>query len=117
MALKPTAATRRLRSFTTARRRALARLRKGLDLQWTPPNSRDALHERGRGRDAAAKTFDLPADRVGGNGQTSATIALGADLIARLKYSRGTSEDTAYWRVRPPSAWSKPPTEMTRRSA
>jgi len=27
-------------------RRALARLRKGLDVQWTPPRSRDELHER-----------------------------------------------------------------------
>lgn len=49
MALKPTATTRRRRSFTAARRRALARLRKGLDLQWTPPASRDALHDRGQG--------------------------------------------------------------------
>ena len=29
-----------------ARRRALARLRAGLDLGWTPPRSRDELHER-----------------------------------------------------------------------
>jgi predicted XRE-type DNA-binding protein len=36
------------KSFTTARRRALARLRKGLELQWTPSVSREALHERGR---------------------------------------------------------------------
>lgn len=39
----------RLRSFSSARRRAVARLRKGLDLQWTPPASRDALHDRGQG--------------------------------------------------------------------
>jgi hypothetical protein len=32
--------------FDNARRRALARLRGGLDLQWTPPESRDELHER-----------------------------------------------------------------------
>lgn len=32
--------------FDKARRRALARLREGLDLQWTPPRSRDELHER-----------------------------------------------------------------------
>ena len=29
-----------------ASRRALARLPEGLDLQWTPPKSRDELHER-----------------------------------------------------------------------
>ena len=29
-----------------ARRRAVARLRKGFDLGWTPPRSRDELHER-----------------------------------------------------------------------
>lgn len=29
-----------------ARPRALARLRTGYDLQWTPPRSRDELHER-----------------------------------------------------------------------
>lgn len=34
------------RSYEIARRRALARLRKGLDLGWTPPRSRDELHER-----------------------------------------------------------------------
>jgi predicted XRE-type DNA-binding protein len=49
MALKPKAASRQRRSFASAKRRALARLRKGLDLQWTPPGSRDALHDRGRG--------------------------------------------------------------------
>ena len=32
--------------FDEARRRALARLREGLNLQWTPPKSRDELHER-----------------------------------------------------------------------
>ena len=32
--------------FERARRRALARLRKGLDLRWTPPASRQELHER-----------------------------------------------------------------------
>src|SRR5262249_30197325 len=46
MALKPKATTRQRRSFTIASRRAVARLRKGLDLQWTPPASRDALHDR-----------------------------------------------------------------------
>jgi hypothetical protein len=34
------------KGFEMARRRALARLRKGLDLRWTPPRSRDELHER-----------------------------------------------------------------------
>jgi len=37
---------RERKSFERARRRALARLRKGLDLRWTPPRSRDELHER-----------------------------------------------------------------------
>jgi hypothetical protein len=32
--------------FDKARRRALTRLRQGLDLRWTPPKSRDELHER-----------------------------------------------------------------------
>jgi hypothetical protein len=32
--------------FERARRRALARLRKGLDLRWIPPKSRHELHER-----------------------------------------------------------------------
>src|SRR5688572_8645691 len=47
--LKPEAAPRQRKSFTSARRRALARLGKSVDLQWTPPASRDALHDRGRG--------------------------------------------------------------------
>ena len=34
------------KAFSSARRRALARLREGIDLQWTPPDSRDGLHER-----------------------------------------------------------------------
>jgi hypothetical protein len=37
---------RERKAFDKARRRALARLRQGLDLQWTPPKSRDELHER-----------------------------------------------------------------------
>jgi len=45
----PMATPRRRGSFTSAKRRAVARLRKGLDLQWTPPASRDELHDRGRG--------------------------------------------------------------------
>ncbi len=40
------AADRERKAFDKARRRALGRLRKGLDLQWTPPESRDELHER-----------------------------------------------------------------------
>ena len=34
------------KAFERARRRALARLREGLDLRWTAPRSRDELHER-----------------------------------------------------------------------
>ncbi len=49
MTLKPKATPGQRRSFTSARRRAVARLRKGLDLRWTPPASRDALHDRGPG--------------------------------------------------------------------
>ena len=37
---------RERKAFDKARRRAVARLREGLDLQWTPPKSRDELHER-----------------------------------------------------------------------
>jgi hypothetical protein len=40
------AIVRERKAFDKARRRALARLRDGLDLQWTPPTSRDQLHER-----------------------------------------------------------------------
>src|SRR4026208_902102 len=49
MTLKLKATPRQRKSFTSARRRALARRGRGLDLQWTPPASRDALHDRGRG--------------------------------------------------------------------
>jgi len=34
------------KGYERARRRALARLREGLDLGWTPPASRDEVHER-----------------------------------------------------------------------
>jgi len=34
------------KSYDRARKRALARLREGLKLHWTPPRSRDELHER-----------------------------------------------------------------------
>ena len=37
---------RERKTYERARRRALARLRDGLDLRWTPPRSRDELHER-----------------------------------------------------------------------
>jgi len=37
---------RERKAFDKARRRALSRLREGLDLRWKPPNSRDELYER-----------------------------------------------------------------------
>lgn len=37
---------RERRGYEQARRRALARLRRGMNLNWTPPASRDELHER-----------------------------------------------------------------------
>ena len=37
---------RERKTYERARRRALARLRQGLELQWKPPRSRDELHER-----------------------------------------------------------------------
>jgi hypothetical protein len=37
---------RERKGYHVARRRAVARLRKGFDLRWTPPRSRDELHER-----------------------------------------------------------------------
>jgi hypothetical protein len=40
------ALVRERKVFDRARKRALARLREGLDLQWSPPKSRDELHER-----------------------------------------------------------------------
>jgi hypothetical protein len=40
------AIVRERKAFDRARRRALRRLRVGLDLQWTPQRSRDPLHER-----------------------------------------------------------------------
>lgn len=40
------AVVRERKAFDRARRRALARLREGLNLQWAPPTSRDELHER-----------------------------------------------------------------------
>jgi hypothetical protein len=40
------AMVRERKAFDKARRRALARLDAGLDLGWSPPRSRDELHER-----------------------------------------------------------------------
>jgi hypothetical protein len=37
---------RERKTYDRARKRALARLREGLDLKWTRPPSRDELHER-----------------------------------------------------------------------
>ncbi len=37
---------RERKTYNRARKRALTRLREGMDLQWTPPGSRDELHER-----------------------------------------------------------------------
>jgi hypothetical protein len=37
---------RERKSYHRARQRALARLREGMDLRWTPPGSRDEIHER-----------------------------------------------------------------------
>jgi hypothetical protein len=37
---------RERKGYQQARRRALARLRTGFELHWTPPRSRDELHER-----------------------------------------------------------------------
>jgi hypothetical protein len=37
---------RERKSYDRSRRRALARLRDGMKLSWTPPRSRDELHER-----------------------------------------------------------------------
>lgn len=39
-------AVRERRGYDKARRSALARLRSGYELNWTPPASRDELHER-----------------------------------------------------------------------
>ena len=39
-------AVRERKGYNQARRRAMARMRRGFDLRWTPPRSRDELHER-----------------------------------------------------------------------
>jgi hypothetical protein len=46
LATKLEQAVRERKGYQQARRRAVARLRKGFDLRWTPPRSRDELHER-----------------------------------------------------------------------
>jgi hypothetical protein len=37
---------RERKTYDRARKRALTRLREGMDLNWTPPRSRDELYER-----------------------------------------------------------------------
>ena len=37
---------RQRKTYDQARKRALARLKRGLDMHWTPPRSRDEIHER-----------------------------------------------------------------------
>lgn len=37
---------RERKAYEGARRRALSRLKQGFELRWTPPGSRDELHER-----------------------------------------------------------------------
>ncbi len=37
---------RKGKAYEVAKRRALARLKRGFNLHWTPPGSRDELHER-----------------------------------------------------------------------
>ena len=37
---------RQRKGYDRSRRRAIARLRKGFDLGWTPPRSRDEIHGR-----------------------------------------------------------------------
>ena len=46
LAARLQAAVSERRGYQQAQRRALARLRKGFELKWTPPRSRDELHER-----------------------------------------------------------------------
>jgi hypothetical protein len=44
LAAKLEQAVRERKGYEQARRGAVARLRKGFDLNWTPPRSRDELH-------------------------------------------------------------------------
>jgi hypothetical protein len=46
LAVRLEQAVRERQGYNQARRRAVARLQKGFDLHWTPPRSRDELHER-----------------------------------------------------------------------
>jgi hypothetical protein len=46
LAAKLDEVVRERKGYDRSRRRALARLRRGFDLDWTPPRSRDELHER-----------------------------------------------------------------------
>lgn len=46
MAAKLEEAVREKKGYEEARKRALARLRKGMELGFTPPRSRDELYER-----------------------------------------------------------------------
>jgi len=46
LAVRLEQAVRERKGFHQARLRAKARLRTGFDLSWTPPASRDELHER-----------------------------------------------------------------------
>lgn len=46
LAIRLEQTVRERKGYQQARRRAVARLRKGFDLGWTPPRSRDELHER-----------------------------------------------------------------------
>ena len=46
LAAKLDEVVRQRKGYDRSRRRAVARLRKGFDLGWTPPSSRDELHER-----------------------------------------------------------------------
>jgi hypothetical protein len=46
VATRPEQIVRERKSYHQARRRAIARLRKGFDLRWMPASSRNELHER-----------------------------------------------------------------------
>jgi hypothetical protein len=46
LAAKLEQTVRERKGYSQARRSALARLRTGFDLKWTPPGSREELHER-----------------------------------------------------------------------
>ena len=46
MAARLVEIVRQRRTYDRAKKTALTRLEKGMDLRWTPPRSRDELHER-----------------------------------------------------------------------